>query len=54
MAYTAKAAVRSEIRTKHSTQNEHHVEILMLHLKYVRKPLGFSRLKIITIPLLHL
>ena len=28
MAYTAKAAVRSEIRTKHSTQSEHHVEFL--------------------------
>jgi hypothetical protein len=28
MTYTAKAAVCSEIRTKHSTQNEHHVESL--------------------------
>jgi len=26
MTYTAKAAVCSEIRTKHSTQSEHHVE----------------------------
>jgi len=26
--YTAKAAVCSEIRTKHSTQSEHHVEFL--------------------------
>jgi len=26
MAYTAKAALCSEIRTKHSTQSEHHVE----------------------------
>jgi hypothetical protein len=28
MTYTAKAAVCSDIRTKHSTQNEHHVEFL--------------------------
>jgi hypothetical protein len=28
MTYTAKAAVCSEIRTKHSTRREHHVEIL--------------------------
>jgi len=26
--YTAKVAVCSEIRTKHSTQSEHHVEFL--------------------------
>jgi len=26
MTYKAKVAVRSEIRTKHSTQSEHHVE----------------------------
>jgi len=26
MMYKAKLAVRSEIRTKHSTQSEHHVE----------------------------
>jgi len=26
MTYTVKAAVCSEIRTKHSTQSEHHVE----------------------------
>jgi hypothetical protein len=26
MMYTAKVAVCSEIRTKHSTQSEHHVE----------------------------
>jgi len=26
MAYTTKFAVCSEIRTKHSTQSEHHVE----------------------------
>ena len=26
MTYTAKVAVCSEIRTKHSTQSEHHVE----------------------------
>jgi hypothetical protein len=28
MTYTAKVAVYSDIRTKHSTQSEHHVEIL--------------------------
>jgi hypothetical protein len=28
MAYKAKASVCFEIRTKHSTQSEHHVEFL--------------------------
>jgi len=28
MTYTSKAAVCSEIPTKHSTQSEHHVEFL--------------------------
>jgi hypothetical protein len=28
MVYKVKVAVCSEIRTKHSTQNEHHVELL--------------------------
>jgi len=28
MTYTAKAAVCSEFRIKHSTQGEHHVEFL--------------------------
>jgi hypothetical protein len=28
MLYTAKAAVCSQIRTKHSMQSEHHVDIL--------------------------
>jgi len=28
MTYTAKVAVCSEIRTKHSTQSEHHVKFL--------------------------
>jgi hypothetical protein len=28
MMYTAKAAIFTEIRTKHSTQSEHHVEFL--------------------------
>jgi hypothetical protein len=28
MTYTAKAAVCSEIRKKHSTQSDHHVELL--------------------------
>jgi len=30
MTYTAKAAVCSEIRTKHSAQSEHHVEFLII------------------------
>jgi len=29
MMYKAKVAVCSEIRTKHSTQSEHHVEFFM-------------------------
>jgi hypothetical protein len=36
MMYKAEVAVCSEIRTKHSTQSEHHVEFLMLNL-VVRK-----------------
>jgi len=36
MMYKAKAAVCSEIRTKHSAQSEHHVEFWMLNL-VVRK-----------------
>jgi len=28
MTYKAKVAICSEIRTKHTTQNEHHVEFL--------------------------
>ena len=34
MMYKAKVAVSSEIRTKHSTQSEHHVELLNV------KPVG--------------
>jgi hypothetical protein len=36
MVYKAKAAVCSQIRTKQSTQSEHHVEFLILNL-VVRK-----------------
>ena len=32
MIYKAKVAVWSEIRTKHSTQSEHHVEFLNIKL----------------------
>jgi hypothetical protein len=32
MMYKAKVAVRSEIRTKHSTQSGHHVEIFYVKL----------------------
>jgi hypothetical protein len=36
MTYKAEIAVWSEIRTKHSTQSEHHVEFWLLNL-VVRK-----------------
>ena len=36
MIYKAKVAVSSDIRTKHSTQSERHVEFLILNL-LVRK-----------------
>ena len=40
MMYKAKAAVCSEIRIKHSTQSEYHVEFLNVnHLKPKRTPL---------------
>jgi hypothetical protein len=32
MMYKVKVAVRSQIRTKHSTQIEHHVEFELLNL----------------------
>jgi hypothetical protein len=32
MTYKAKAAVCSEIRAKHSTQSEHHVEFLDVNI----------------------
>jgi hypothetical protein len=32
MMYTAKVAVCSQVRTKHSTQSEHHVEFLNVKL----------------------
>jgi hypothetical protein len=32
MMYKTKAAACSEIRTKHSTQSEHHVELLSVKL----------------------
>ena len=43
--YKAKVAACSDIRTKHSTQSEHHVEFLNVKTwRYVKKPLGFKRL----------
>ena len=46
MMYKAKVAVCSEIRTKHSTQSKHHVEIFNVKPGgYVKKPPGFKRLK---------
>ena len=45
MLYKAKVAVCSDIRTKHSTQSEGHVEFLNVKpWWYVKKPLGFKRL----------
>ena len=48
MLYREIMAVCSDIRTKHSTQSEHHVELLNVKLAAVNKPLGFKRL---TLPL---
>jgi len=43
--YTVKIAVCSEIRIKHSTQSEHHVEFLNVKTWwYVKKSLGLKRL----------
>jgi hypothetical protein len=45
MMYKTKVAVCSDIRTKHSTQSECHVEFFNVKpLWYVKKPLGFKRL----------
>ena len=46
MTYKTKAAVCSDIRTKHSTQSEGHAEFLNVKTWwYVKKPLGFKSLK---------
>ena len=37
MTYTAKVAVCVDIRTKHSTQSEHHVEFFLIWNLVVRK-----------------
>ena len=43
--YKVKVAVCSDIRTKHSTQSERHVEFLNVKTWwYVKKALGFKRL----------
>jgi hypothetical protein len=46
MMYKEKVAVCSEIRIKHSTQSEHHVEFLNVKPGgwHVKKSLGFRRL----------
>jgi hypothetical protein len=48
MMYKAKVAVCSEIRTKHSTQSERHVEFLNVKPGGTgeKKPLGFKRLSL--------
>ena len=46
MLYKANIAVYSDIRTKHSTQSERHVEFFNVkHWWYVKKPLRFKRLR---------
>jgi hypothetical protein len=46
MMYKATVAVCSDIRTKHSKKSERHVEFLNVKpWWYVKKPLGFKRLK---------
>ena len=46
MLYKAKVAVCSDIRTKHSTQSERHVEFLNFKpWWYGKKQLGVKRLK---------
>ena len=51
--YKAKVAICSDIRTKHSTRSEHHVEFLnVLTWWYVKKPLGFKRLTVHFCPVL--
>jgi hypothetical protein len=44
--YKANVAVCSDIRTKHSTQSEHHVEILNVSLVVRKETLGFKRLNV--------
>jgi hypothetical protein len=45
MTYKAKITLCSEIRTKHSTQSENHLEILNVKPGGTwKKPLGFKRL----------
>jgi hypothetical protein len=47
--YKSKIALCSEIRTKHSTQSEHHVEFLSFKPGlYVKKTLGFKTLIVST------
>ena len=51
MMYKAKAAVCSDIHTKHSKQSERHVQFLNVKpWWYVKNPLGFKRLN----PIRHL
>ena len=48
MLSKAKVAVSSDIRTKHSTRNERHVEFLNVKpWWYVKKPLGVKRLMLL-------
>ena len=43
MVYKAKVAVCSDIRTKHSTQSEHHVEILNVKLLKTKRRLLYLK-----------
>ena len=50
MLYKAKVSVCSDIRTKHSTQSERHVEFLNVKTWwYVKKLLGFKRLMLLSL-----
>ena len=55
MLSKAKVTVCSDIRTKHSTQSEHHVEFLNVKpWWYVKKPQGFKRLILTSLNVIYL
>jgi len=43
MTYKANVTVRSEIRTKHSTKSEHHVEFLNVNLLKTKRRLLYLK-----------
>jgi hypothetical protein len=46
MTYKVKVTVYSEIRTKHSTQNEHHVEFLNVKLYRTKVTFAVTQVKV--------